>query len=283
MSAQNRLRTSRDRTAYLAHLRRVRSRCAAGVVISAGFLLFAAQLRKADPDASAMRPEVFREPRQTPVTPRQFSVDSDGKSYLVTTFFDYDQSAMVVSTNNKLTLKPVLQLFRWRDMLNVSDLCVIWGDNVASEVYKDMNFYQGAYTCFPRYKEGRASVAARKYRGNQLAHNHILTNDPKLRRRLGRVRTGDQIRIRGKLVGYAHRGQVLRISSFTRDDNVCETIWLEELEILKRHQPVLRAVMVVVVVASAGLIGGIMAMTWRIMRLRQEETGKKWASWGREK
>lgn len=282
MKSPKRLRTSRDRSTYIAHLRNLRVLSAVALFVAAGFLLFAAQHRRADPDIADMRPEVFSEPRQTPSVPRPFSVDSEHKSYLITPYFDYDQSALVVSTNNKLALKPVLQLFRWRDMLNVNDLCVIWGNNVASEVYRDMNFYQGAYTCFPRYKEGRASIAHRKYRGDQLAHNHILTNDPKLRRRLRGVRPGDQIRLKGKLVSYAHQGQILRTSSFTRDDNVCETIWLEEFEVLKRHQPVLRAVMVLVMIAAAGLIAGMITASWRILRLRQEETGKKWTSWGRD-
>lgn len=255
--------------------------CAAGLFLAAGFLLFASQRRKTDPDAAQMRPEVLTEPRQTPVTPRPFSVESDRKTYLITPYFDYDQSALVVSTNNKLALKPVLQWFGWFDMLNVNDVCVVWGDNVASEVYKDMNFYQGAYTCFPRYKEGRAAAAQRNYRGNQLAHNHILTDNPELQRRLRGVRKGDQIRIKGKLVSYAYQGHIVRTSSFTREDNVCETIWLEDLEILNRHQPVLRIAMVLTAVAAVLMTAGLISSGWRIMTLQKEETGKKWTSWGR--
>ncbi|MBZ0165561.1 MAG: hypothetical protein K8I00_02055 [Candidatus Omnitrophica bacterium] len=281
MIPKKRMRTSRDREVYIAHLRRLRTLYGAGLVVAAGLMMIGTQMRQADPDVSAMRPEVFTEPRQIPLVPRQFSVDSDRKTYQITTFFDYEQSAMVVSANNKLALKPVLQFFKSRDLLNVNDLCVIWGDNIASGVYKDMTFYQGAYTCFPRYKEDRAFTAQFKYRGNQLAHNHILTNNPKLRRALRRVRKGDQIRLKGKLVSYAHRGQTLRTSSFTRNDNVCETIWLEEFEVLKRHRPVWRIVMGVVMILAAGLVGGMIAASTRIIKLREEETGNKWESWGR--
>lgn len=282
MIPKKRMRTSRDREVYIAHLNRLRTLSGAGLIVAAGIMMIGTQMRQADPDVSAMRPEVFTEPRQIPVAPRQFSVDSDRKTYQITTFFEYDQSAMVVSANNKLALKPVLQFFNSRDLLNVNDLCVIWGDNIASGVYKDMTFTQGAYTCFPRYKKDRAFTAQLNYRGDQLAHNHILTNDPKLRRALRSVRKGDQIRLKGQLVSYAYMGQTLRTSSFTRDDNVCETIWLEEFEILKRHRPVWRLVMVVVMMIAAGLVGGMITASYRIIKLRDEETGKKWTSWGRD-
>ncbi len=266
---------------YQEHLRRLRVLFGAGIVITIAMIVFGRQMLRVDPDVADMRPEVLTQPRQTLITPQQFTVDSDGKTYLITAFFDYDQPAMVVSTNNKLALKPVLQLFRSRDLLNVNDLCVVWGSNVATGVYRDMTFHQGAYTCYPRYKEGRASAAALRYRGDQLAHNHILSNDPKLKRALRSLRKGDQIRLKGKLVAYAHQGQVIRVSSFVRDDNVCETIWLEELEILRRHRPVLRVVMISALIAAAGFLAGIIYITYRLMTMRDDEMRRKWMSWGR--
>jgi hypothetical protein len=65
----------------------------------------------------------------------------------------------------------------------------------------------------------------------------LISADPFIRDRVGEVRIGDQIRIKGKLARYgAVGGSGLRGTSTTRDDSgdgACETIFVDEFEIIE--------------------------------------------------
>jgi hypothetical protein len=72
---------------------------------------------------------------------------------------------------------------------------------------------------------------------NQLANNHLISEDPFLRDRAAEIRVGDQIRVKGWLSRYGAVGGRLRGTSTTRDDTgdgACETIYVREFEIVQR-------------------------------------------------
>lgn len=227
------------------------------------------------PDNTALAPELKYEPLQIPVEPKQYSVISEKKEYIVQTHFLYEQYGLVVSSNNKTVFNPLFKLINSRDYLNVNDLCVIWGYNVQSGVYKDMTFSQGAYTCYAKAdKDANANTVYTHFQPQQIGHNHILTNDRKLKKMLRQVRAGDQIRLTGLLSSYYHNGQLIRRSSFSRNDTLCETIFLTDFLVMNKHRPILRGI--ATVCGWITLIAGVLAIYFQVQTQKRKHKNVRW-------
>ncbi len=71
---------------------------------------------------------------------------------------------------------------------------------------------------------------------NQLSNNHLISANPFIRDRVAEIRIGDQIRVKGSLVRYGAAGGWLCAArarpAKTRGDGACETILVEEFEIV---------------------------------------------------
>ncbi len=197
-------------------------------------------INKLPPVSPAMN-EVNYLPAQIPVEPQLYAVVAGKKEFMFQTHFLYEQVGMVVSSNNKTVLSALFPWLRFRDTLNVNDLCLIWGHNVSTGIYQDMTFNQGAYTCFAKAKNNEVAPRVHaNFRTDHIGHNHILTNDRALKQKLRDIRAGDLIRLSGFLSSYYYKGQLIRRSSFARTDDDCETIFLTDLKVLKTHRPVMR-------------------------------------------
>jgi hypothetical protein len=116
----------------------------------------------------------------------------------------------------------------------VMDICVVWGNNIRSQAYRQMDFYNGQFTC--NYSTGSSQVYA-AFDKNSLSNNHLLTENPALARIVRNAQVGDQIHFRGYLAEYAHHQgfEFKRGTSTVRTDTgngACETVYLEDFEIL---------------------------------------------------
>ncbi|MCV6625238.1 MAG: hypothetical protein OIF38_04030, partial [Cellvibrionaceae bacterium] len=70
------------------------------------------------------------------------------------------------------------------------------------------------------------------------------TEDPTIRRQLGKLRIGDQIRIRGWLAEYGGSQGAIRGSGITRSDSgngACETVYVRQFELLASNQSIWRS------------------------------------------
>ena len=80
----------------------------------------------------------------------------------------------------------------------------------------------------------------------------------KLSRRILKVRPGDQIYFKGYLVNYSQpANQFFRGTSTVRDDTgngACETVFVTDFKILKRANPVWRAVKPLAFLASGAFL-----------------------------
>jgi hypothetical protein len=126
---------------------------------------------------------------------------------------------------------------------------VIWGRNAFSSIYEKMSFSSRQWTCYAK----SSAAEWREFSMSGLSNNHILTDRDTIRRMLKQVRLGDQIRFRGYLVEYSHDGGFPRSTSTLRGDGACETVFVEEFDILRRgprHWLVLRWVAGLAVLAS---------------------------------
>lgn len=187
--------------------------------------------RNSLPGGVAFNEPLSHTPRQRPITEAPLQVSFAGVDYRVEPLFDYELYGLVVSYRQHDGRS--LMHRRANDHLNVADVCVVWSDTAFSEYLNRLDFWNGIFTCNVQTSD---SAAWSHFHMNQLANNHLITADNYLRDRIGEMRVGDQIRIRGQLARYGARDGPVRGTSTTRDDTgdgACETIFVKDFEIVQ--------------------------------------------------
>jgi hypothetical protein len=182
------------------------------------------------PGNIAFRSELEQPPRQTRLSQPPFTVDYAGITYEVEPQFSYDLYGMIVSY--RLHDGESLMHRRSNDHLNVADLCVVWSHTAFSPTLRNIRFWNGIFTC---NFSTRDSEAWAQLKASEVSNNHLITADDAIRERVAGVRIGDQVRLRGMLARYGS-GAGKRGTSTTRDDfgdGACETIFLEQFELLE--------------------------------------------------
>lgn len=212
------------------------------LLISIGLLSISFILKDRLPDGDAILEDLLQGPVQTPVDTAPFEIQSGEMVYTIRPLYAYELVGLVVSDHNCGTWWDIYHRDQWKDFINVKDLCVLWGNNVQTEVYKDMRFTSDSWTC--TYYWPNEEVGSR-FNHTQLSNNHLLSHDESVTRLLLRTSPGDQVYLRGYLAEYSHsNGEFHRGTSTVRTDTgngACETIFVEEYEILKPGNPFWRA------------------------------------------
>ena len=182
---------------------------------------------------------ILEDLRQEPVQveeeiPPPFEVIRKDVRYIVHPRFKYELWGLVVSEHDSRAFTD-LSHKRWNDNLNVKDVCVIWGRNVETGVYRKMKFRNRDFTCYYSYSDAATGAA---FNANALSNNHLLAGDDSTARAVRKVRRGDQIHVRGWLASYGQPGTRFQrgtsISRTDRGNGACETIYVTEFEILRR-------------------------------------------------
>lgn len=209
------------------------------ILITNLLLLFVACWRMDTlPAGAALNAALLAEPEQVLLTqPAQraaFQVLAHGVTYTVQPLYAYDLVGLVVSKHNADSWWDHLHR-DWNDSLNIVDLCVVWGNNVRSGAYTDIDFSSGQFTC---NFSTRSSQAYAAFDQTAISNNHLLTDDPARAKALRDVRIGDQIHVRGRLSEYSHQQGFAfkRGTSITRTDTgngACETIFVDDFEVLR--------------------------------------------------
>ncbi len=184
---------------------------------------------------------LLEEPRQTATDVAAFTATYNGVDYLVEPKYHYELTGLVVSyrhhdRNSRLH-------FLANDHLNMLDVCVVWGGTATSPTLKEIDFWNGLFTCNVSTRDGAAWAA---FRIHELSNNHLLADDDNLRRRVRRLSIGDQVRIRGYLAAYTSDNGSYRGTSTTRTDTgdgACETIYVEDFDIVRAGNNPMRTVM----------------------------------------
>lgn len=178
--------------------------------------------------------QVIEEPQQKKVRKKSFNVEYNDVAYKVEPKYDYELYGMVVSFRYHDGDRMLHKV--WNDHLNVADVCVVWGNNMAGVDLNAFDFFNGQFTC---NFSTRSQVAWQQFRKQQLSNNHLLTEDDGLRSRITELRVGDIIRVRGWLAWYGQSGAsdgAMRKTSVTRDDTgngACETIYVRDFDIIR--------------------------------------------------
>jgi len=177
------------------------------------------------------KPEVLKEPLQTPTRKQSFGTNFNGVEYLVEPEFEYDLYGMVVSYRHHDSNSRMH--FLANDHLNMMDVCVVWGDNTSNHYLNRIDFWNGIFTCVVNTRDQEAWDAFDMY---QLSNNHLISDDEFIRGQVRNVKVGDQIHVRGYLASYSSENGGKRGTSTTRLDTgngACETLFVERFEIVR--------------------------------------------------
>lgn len=190
------------------------------------------------PQEKDFLPELQNEPNQTFTKKKRFMfMHKDKYEIWVKPTFDYELWGTVVSQPSMMS---ILDKDNVGNEIRIKDFCVIWGDNLKNDIGKNMEYRSENYTCFYRTK---IEEYWDKFNPHQLSNNHLITDNKALARKIKKIEIGDQIYLKGSLVEYGFPpDQMIRASSTTRTDRgngACETIFVEDLKILKKSTPVI--------------------------------------------
>ncbi len=201
---------------------------------STALFLVAWWQRDALPPPGKLEPTILVEPDQRPTDRLPFQATVGGITYTVRPLFAYDLSGLIVSKHDADTWWDWIHE-AWNDKLNVTDLCVVWGTNARTGIYREIDFSSGEFQCFAQTGSSAAWAA---FDMTSLSNNHLLSDDPATARVLRNARVGDQIRLRGYLAEYSHDHgfRFVRGTSVTRTDTgngACETVFVTDAEITR--------------------------------------------------
>ncbi|HOW84545.1 MAG TPA: hypothetical protein P5119_04230 [Candidatus Aminicenantes bacterium] len=199
-----------------------------------------------------------RSPVQTEEgVPEPFEVARRGFTYTVTPLYSYELWGLVVSYHHSSSFLDISHK-KWNDYLNTKDICVIWGRNVETGVYRRMTFRNRDFTCYYRYPDRETGQL---FTENALSNNHLLPADELVAEAVRRARTGDQVHFKGWLVSYGLKGAPYSRGSSTvrtdRGNGACEVVYVTEFEILRPANTAWRAARKISLVL-AGLALGVL-------------------------
>ncbi len=195
------------------------------------------------PNKKDINPKIAQEPIQELIQHAEFLVNVDDTDYFIQPKYDYELYGMVVSyrVHNSDTGAHL----RWGDQLNVADYCVVWSENAFEARLNEMTFRNQEWTCY--YQSPNREVGA-SFNGAKLSNNHLIAGDSGIRERIKKIGIGDQIRIKGWLSSYRSSERFIRGTSINRFDTgngACETIYVNEIEILSDYTSAWRKLMYV--------------------------------------
>lgn len=189
--------------------------------------------RDALPEPGFYDKRIDQAPRQTRTREAVFDVEAGDQRYRIKPLFGYELDGVVVSMAHAHSFSDIYHP-EWQDYLNLKDICVIWGDNVHSAVYRDMDFNNTTWTCWAHWPNGEVR---RRFSDNALSNNHLLADRADVQQAILRARPGDQVRLRGYLAEYRNPANgFFRGTSTSREDRgngACETIYVERFEIVR--------------------------------------------------
>lgn len=170
-----------------------------------------------------------------------FMLDVNHQTYLIKPRYAYELNGVVVSYSNAGSFGNIWHHKRWKDFINLRDLCVIWGDNVFTGVYQQMKFKNDSWTCWASWQD---SATGTLFKNAALSNNHLLSDQALIKKALLSAEPGDHIRLKGFLSEYENKGNGFKrgtsVSRFDTGNGACETIYLTDFEIVKKANTSLR-------------------------------------------
>ncbi len=237
---------------------------AIALIVSFVLLLGAFFMKDRLPDPDLGIKKLYRLPVQTKTRKKPFFVTAGDTRYTIEPLFDYELHGLVVTYYDSTGWWDVTHKFLWKDFLNIKDICVVYGLNARSGVYKDIIWKSGSWTCHakPKRKLRRAFSSA------CFSNNHLLSAEKIVQKEIMRAERGDVVRLKGYLAKYHHKNgsRGSSTSRFDTGDAACETIFVEEFEILKKSNRIWRILFTIATYIVAGCLIAMIAIYIKEMR-----------------
>ena len=135
------------------------------------------------PAAPDLNPNLLNEPIQTQVTQAAYTTKSNDIDYSIQPLYEYDLVGLVVSKHDANTWWDYIHR-EWNDHLNIVDLCVVWGNNVRTGIYQEINFSSGQFTC---NFSTNSSEAFATFDQSAISNNHLLTDQASIAKKMRTV------------------------------------------------------------------------------------------------
>jgi hypothetical protein len=180
---------------------------------------------RVDPARAAAEPEQVLLTGERPI-----ELEARGHRVLLTPRATYRITGYAVDTSRAL-------LDQW-DFVLPMDLALAWGPVADPAVLGHMKFHlSGRYVSW--WHDGRGAGPAQPVIESHVANHHLVPASDEVARELKRIRTGDLVTLRGRLVDVeiqdpAGRTAFRSRTSLTRDDvgsGACEQMWVEAVEV----------------------------------------------------
>jgi hypothetical protein len=180
---------------------------------------------RVDPALAAAEPEQVLLSDEPPI-----SFEAKGHQVTLTPRAAYRITGYAVDTSRAL-------LDEW-DFVLPMDVALAWGPVADPEVLRHMKFHlSGRYVSW--WYEGGAAGPGQAAIQAHLANHHLVPASDEVAREMKRIRTGDRVTLRGKLVDVTIRDRSGRTAfqsrtSLSRDDTgsgACEQMWVEAVEV----------------------------------------------------
>jgi len=192
------------------------------------------------PDREEVLDDLYKEPVQKETKKASFKTTVKEVEYTIKPLYDYELYGLVVTYHHSDAFADYYH-GKWKDYLNIKDICVVYGDNIKSRVYQDLKFSSGSWTCHAKGESEAWSI----FKNSCLSNNHLLSDNEEINNSVKSAKNGDQIYFKGYLAEYSHSEGFRRGSSTSRDDKgngACETIYLTDFKIIKKGNPFWRFV-----------------------------------------
>ena len=196
-----------------------------------GLWMVARMRGEALPEPGELHPYVLREPEQSETERKPFRIECAGKRYTVQPVYAYEIYGLVVSYHDSGSVFDFYHRMSG-DSFNLRDLALTWGRNAESGIYRKGEFRNQDFTAW-------VSFAAREdwtaFRTTEFSNNHLVTEKEEVIATIGRMKTGDQVHIKGYLAEYSTPPNYHRGTSTSRSDSgshACETIYVTEANVL---------------------------------------------------
>lgn len=211
------------------------------IIFSFVVLVIAFWNRNAFPARIDVAPALLEEPDQARTGQAPFEVHYDAVDYRVIPEFRYVLHGLVVSYRHHDGNSRMHRLAD--DHLNMLDVCVVWGANADPVLLRKLRFWNGIFTCNVKTNSREAWQA---FDVTALSNNHLISDDPFVRKQVRKLSIGDQIRVEGVLASYGTSNGPMRGTSTTREDTgdgACETIYVSRFDIVRPGTNAWRMVM----------------------------------------
>ena len=187
------------------------------------------------PEKNEISPAIINnEPAQSKIEIESISKKAGEFDYKIHPIYSYDLYGLVVSKHDS---ESWFDFAHKKDPANIRDLCVVWGSNIKSGVYREVNYKSGEFTCFYEWFHD----LDQPFDGHSISNNHLLPKDDLIANKIKKADVGDQIHLQGYLASYEvfENDQKIgqRGTSITREDTAsgaCETIYVTSFEIIKK-------------------------------------------------